>query len=647
MYRPSQTPHLALSSERVATRAASGGDDRPRAEKPLSPPGEAAALVHVTCSLKSVPLYKAKLESSSTGSSFPAVNCRPVPLPVGSLDSSRIPLVRASSETAVCCQPRPGKREGNPGLCPRGAFRVGPDPRRRGHLLPAGARAARLERRGGHPAAVERRAAAGPATAPAGSGPSSERPRERPPLAQANPCPEVTDLTCRLPLPTLIYRPEAEHLGDLLRSKVLNNHHRPCGGGACPLDLHPTGIALLSAWSVRRAKREAHCGAAHNAAAPSSSSAGGSARDTKRLFARCSTANRWRSQQRGLLPTDHNLTYGCYGQRPPLKVNELGGLQQPKKEKKALPRATAGVGERVRLLPSTHTGLRTTGSKIRDSKGGWLPARPRTLFCSFFLFSKLSRKPWRWKPIVKPLDRPDPTTTSRVGGGRGRFFSTPVFRGGRGGAYSESEGEVVVHTVTVRGSPSPQAGETGEVGKRARKPSHRRGGREEDRDRREAILGLRADLSTTKRCWRGTLLRFGQRGFGLLEHLLLPPRSAPVAAPDRLAPYPSTLTTAPSYSPGPRDLLDAAHSAPGGRVSGGCLSAMPFSGLLASAVIRFTGWNSFDASASYPEGNFGGNQLLDSSIGLSPLYSALAIDLHVRNASDLHQGFPWLHPGQA
>lgn len=162
-------------------------------------------------------------------------------------------------------------------------------------------------------------------------------------------------------------------------------------------------------------------------------------------------------------------------------MNELGGLQQPKKEKKALPRATAGVGERVRLLPSTHTGLRTTGSKIRDSKGGWLPARPRTLFCSFFLFSKLSRKPWRWKPIVKPLDRPDPTTTSRVGGGRGRFFSTPVFRGGRGGAYSESEGEVVVHTVTVRGSPSPQAGETGEVGKRAvvvvrrrRRPRRRR-----------------------------------------------------------------------------------------------------------------------------------------------------------------------------
>lgn len=104
------------------------------------------------------------------------------------------------------------------------------------------------------------------------------------------------------------------------------------------------------------------------------SRAGGSARDTKRLFARCSTANRWRSQQRGLLPTDHNLTYGCYGQRPPLKVNELGGLQQPKKEKKALPRATAGVGERVRLLPSTRTGLRTTGTENTIGGLGWARA---------------------------------------------------------------------------------------------------------------------------------------------------------------------------------------------------------------------------------------------------------------------------------
>ena len=52
-------------------------------------------------------------------------------------------------------------------------------------------------------------------------------------------------------------------------------------------------------------------------------------------------------------------------------------------------------------------------------------------------------------------------------------------------------------------------------------------------------------------------------------------------------------------------------------------------------------------NASYPEGNFGGNQLLDGSISLSPLYPALTIDLHVRTASDLHQSFLWLHPRRA
>ena len=37
------------------------------------------------------------------------------------------------------------------------------------------------------------------------------------PVLRANPYPEVTDLFCRLPLPTLFYWPEAFHLGDLLR----------------------------------------------------------------------------------------------------------------------------------------------------------------------------------------------------------------------------------------------------------------------------------------------------------------------------------------------------------------------------------------------------------------------------------------------
>ncbi|CAN0497491.1 unnamed protein product, partial [Discosporangium mesarthrocarpum] len=45
------------------------------------------------------------------------------------------------------------------------------------------------------------------------------------------------------------------------------------------------------------------------------------------------------------------------------------------------------------------------------------------------------------------------------------------------------------------------------------------------------------------------------------------------------------------------------------------------------------------AGCSYPEGNFGGNQLLDRSIRLSPLYPNLTIDLHVRIATSLHQSF--------
>jgi len=39
-------------------------------------------------------------------------------------------------------------------------------------------------------------------------------------IFRANPYPEVTDLICRLPLPTLIYRLETLHLGDQLRISV-------------------------------------------------------------------------------------------------------------------------------------------------------------------------------------------------------------------------------------------------------------------------------------------------------------------------------------------------------------------------------------------------------------------------------------------
>ena len=40
------------------------------------------------------------------------------------------------------------------------------------------------------------------------------------PALRANPFPEVTDLICRLPLPTLFYQLEAVHLGDLMRLSV-------------------------------------------------------------------------------------------------------------------------------------------------------------------------------------------------------------------------------------------------------------------------------------------------------------------------------------------------------------------------------------------------------------------------------------------
>ena len=52
-------------------------------------------------------------------------------------------------------------------------------------------------------------------------------------------------------------------------------------------------------------------------------------------------------------------------------------------------------------------------------------------------------------------------------------------------------------------------------------------------------------------------------------------------------------------------------------------------------------------NSSYPEGNFGGNQLLDGSIILSPLYPNQTNALHVSIATSLHQSFPWLRPVQA
>lgn len=48
-----------------------------------------------------------------------------------------------------------------------------------------------------------------------------------------------------------------------------------------------------------------------------------------------------------------------------------------------------------------------------------------------------------------------------------------------------------------------------------------------------------------------------------------------------------------------------------------------------------------------PARHFGGNQLPDGSFGLSPLCPRPAIELNIRTAQALRQGFPWLRPAQA
>ncbi|RXI09697.1 hypothetical protein DVH24_014704, partial [Malus domestica] len=112
--------------------------------------------------------HKVGLESSSTGSSFPADSAKPVPLAVVSLDSRqghRIPLVRTSSELNVRC---PGRPRGD-------RSRSFPRPARGGPALAAGA--ARAVRR-----------------QPTGSGPGPPCP-----FLRANPFPEVTDPFCDFP----------------------------------------------------------------------------------------------------------------------------------------------------------------------------------------------------------------------------------------------------------------------------------------------------------------------------------------------------------------------------------------------------------------------------------------------------------------
>ena len=101
MYRPSQTPRLTLFSERIASHREGGrlepkyGIDASAVLFPLNRISKETIKVVVfqfrpkapTYATPLMSLHKVGLESSSIGSSFPAVFAKPVPLAVISLDS--------------------------------------------------------------------------------------------------------------------------------------------------------------------------------------------------------------------------------------------------------------------------------------------------------------------------------------------------------------------------------------------------------------------------------------------------------------------------------------------------------------------------------------------------------------------------------
>ncbi|KAI3493025.1 hypothetical protein L1887_42224 [Cichorium endivia] len=145
---------------------------------------------------------------------------------------------------------------------------------------------------------------------------------------------------------------------------------------------------------------------------------------------------------------------------------------------------------------------------------------------------------------------------------------------------------------------------------------------------------LRLSLPFT---WNLSPLRPSKFSF---EYLLLPPRSAPTAAPPRLTPKVSaqfgTVTRLPVHPASPVLLT-----------KNGPLGALDSVARLNEAAAASYLFKNSHPGSSYPEGNFGGNQLLDGSISLSPLYPSQTNDLHVSIAAGLHQSFLWLRPAQA
>ncbi|KAI3493763.1 hypothetical protein L1887_40978 [Cichorium endivia] len=145
---------------------------------------------------------------------------------------------------------------------------------------------------------------------------------------------------------------------------------------------------------------------------------------------------------------------------------------------------------------------------------------------------------------------------------------------------------------------------------------------------------LRLSLPFT---WNLSPLRPSKFSF---EFVLLPPRSAPTAAPPRLTPKVSaqfgTVTRLPVHPASPVLLT-----------KNGPLGALDSVARLNEAAAPSYLFKNSHPGSSYPEGNFGGNQLLDGSISLSPLYPSQTNDLHVSIAAGLHQSFLWLRPAQA
>ncbi|KAM3739104.1 hypothetical protein ACB098_08G000600 [Castanea mollissima] len=273
--QPNSPPDNVFRPDRPA-EASLGSKKRGRAPLPIHGISKITLKVVVFHFRLSAPTYptplksfhKVGLESSSTGSSFPADSAKPVPLAVVSLDSRQgqweshdeafgylkrvivTPAVyprlveflhfdiQSTGQKSHCVSIRRDHllsrlfdARGRP---PRRSFPVRPPAGTRRPALAAGA--ARAVRR-----------------QPTGSGLGPPCPALR-----ANPFPEVTDPFCRLPLPTLFHRPEAVHLGD--QSSHLNIcyyhqdlHRRPLRPGSRPRFCSDRrALLLIGAWNLPR-----------------------------------------------------------------------------------------------------------------------------------------------------------------------------------------------------------------------------------------------------------------------------------------------------------------------------------------------------------------------------------------------------------